>query len=419
MSFERYFTAYERLISLSNLEKVWAHSSPETLEISLQRIRQFLKRLGDPHKALKFVHVTGTSGKGSVTNLMHHILRADGRKVGSYLSPHTTTYLERFQIDDKLAHPEALAHALEEVIAAHQAHIRQGRQPLSFFELSVCTAFLLFVREGVEWCVLEVGMGGRWDATNVIPAPAVAIITNIDLDHVEFLGHTKTLIAQEKSGIIKSGSLVITGETEIAPLAVIRKEAKKQRAPLLVIPNDQQNHRAHNIDLCRAAAKLLAINETIVEQTIKTHRRLPCRLEVIQENGPRVIIDGAHNAAKMRATVASVPQLGQGKIHLIFGCKGTKDGQSMAKNLAKIVSSVRATRFMYGHGRPGNPHDVLKFFPQKLRREAYLFPVDALAAALKEAKKSDTILITGSLYLAGEMRTHWRPEKTILRERQS
>lgn len=419
MSFARYFAAYERLISLSNIEKVHAHSSPKTLKISLQRTRQLLKRLGNPQAALKFVHVTGTSGKGSVTSLMHHILKTDGRKVGSYLSPHTTTYIERFLIDDKLPHPDALAHALEDVIAAHQEHIRQGYEPLSFFELNICTAFLLFVREGVEWCALEVGMGGRWDATNVIPAPAVAMITNIDLDHVEFLGHTKTLIAKEKSGIIKPGCVAITGETDKAPLTVIRQEAKKQKVPLVVIPNEQKHHRAHNADLCRAASRIIGIHEATIEKAIRTYRALPCRLEVIQKNGPRVIIDGAHNAAKMRSTAARVPELSQGKIHLIFGCKGSKDGKSMAKDLSKIISSVRTTRFIHGHGHPGNPQTALRLFPTKLRREAYLFSEDALAAALKEAKKSDTILITGSLYLAGEMRAHWRSEQTILRERQS
>lgn len=416
--FERYTDAYKRLISLSNLEKPWTHASKHDLEVSLKRMRQLLKRLGNPEKAMKYVHVTGTSGKGSVTYLMHEILRRSGEKVASYSSPHTTTYLERFRIDDKLAHPDALAHAIEDVIAAHEEHVLTGHQPLTYFELNTCAAFLLFQREGAEWCVLEVGMGGRYDATNVIPTPAVAIITNIDYDHTDFLGPTKVHIAREKSGIIKPGSLVVTGETDPAPLKVITAEAKKQSAPMLIIPNDTGSHLEHNADICRAAGLLLGMSPLVIELAIENTPPLPCRLEVVQEK-PRVIVDGAHNDAKMRATVAQIKTMRTGNLHVIFGCKGSKDAHSMAKELAQIATTVRTTRFTEGYGRPENPVKLLELFPKNLRRRAFLFPQEALADALKSAKKSDTILITGSLYLAGELRTRWRPEKIILKERKS
>src|SRR5690349_20878225 len=144
----RYLAAYHRLLSLSNLEQPWTHASKTTLERSLTRVRQLLKRLGHPERAMKYVHVTGTSGKGSVTHIMHEILRRSGEKVASYSSPHTTTYLERFRIDDRLAHPNALAHATEDIIAAHEEHVRAGYEPLTFFELNTCNAFLLFQRAG-------------------------------------------------------------------------------------------------------------------------------------------------------------------------------------------------------------------------------------------------------------------------------
>lgn len=416
--FDRYFTAYERLVSLGNLEKVLAHSSPASLEISLKRMRQLLKRLGNPERAMKFVHVTGTSGKGSVTYLMHEILRKSGEKVASYSSPHTTTYLERFRVDDKLAHPDALAHVMEDVMAAHEDHLRSGKSPLTYYELSTCIAFLLFQREGVDWCVLEVGMGGRYDATNVIPAPAVAVITNIDLDHTQFFGPTTSHVAYEKAGIIKPGSLVVTGETATKPLQVISHEARKFKTPLLVIPNETGDHLEHNADLCRAAALLLGLSPLVIELAIENTPPLPCRLEIIQEQ-PRVIIDGAHNAAKMSATVNHLERMKKGHVHVIFGCKALKDAGSMTKELAKLSTTVRTTRFTAGHGKPGNPVDLLKHFPSKLRAQAFLFPHDALVDALKVAKKSDTILITGSLYLAGELRTHWRTEKQILHDRNS
>lgn len=416
---DRYHAAYERLVSLGSLEKVWSHASKASLESSLRRTRELLKRLGNPEQALKFVHVTGTSGKGSVTRLMHEILRRSGEKVGSYSSPHTTTYLERYRIDDKLPHPDALAHALEDVLAAHEQHILSGHEPLTFFELNTCNALLLFQRAGVEWCVLEVGMGGRYDATNVIPAPEVAIITNIDLDHTEFLGPTKKHIAFEKAGIIKPGCLVVTGETDKQPLDVIRKESEKHHAPLLVIPNDTHNHLEHNADICRAAGLLLGMSPLTIELAIENTPPLPARLEIIQQ-GPRVIIDGAHNPAKMKATVTHIPRLKtRGKVHVIFGCKGTKDAPAMIKDLSTIADTVRITRFTRGHGKPANPLELQKFFPKKLPKQVFLFAQDALTDALRKAKKSDTILITGSLYLAGELRSHWRTEKQILKERRS
>ena len=415
---ERYFAAYNRLVSLSNLELVWSHTTKATLEVSLERMRQLLKRLGNPEKAMEYVHVTGTSGKGSVTYLLHEILRRGGEKVASYSSPHTTTFLERFRIDDKLAHPDALAHAIEDILAAHEEHMRAGHDPLTYYELSTCTAFLLFQRAGVNWCVLEVGLGGRYDATNVIPTPVVAVITNIDLDHTELLGPTKIHIAKEKAGIIKPGCLVVTGETEAGPLKVISAEAKKAKAPLLVIPNDMDDHLEHNADICRAAGLLLGASPLLIELAIESSSPLPCRLEIIQEN-PRVIIDGAHNGAKMRATIAHLKHMRKGKVHVIFGCKHLKDAETMTGEIANIASSVRTTRFTLGYGKPENPVKLLQRFPKKMQKRAFLFPHDALADALKTAKKSDTILITGSLYLSGELRTHWRSEKMILKDRRS
>ncbi|MFZ2681874.1 MAG: Mur ligase family protein [Patescibacteria group bacterium] len=414
----RYFTAYERLLSFTNLETTWSHTSKQALEVSLTRMRQLLKRLGNPEKRLKYIHVTGTSGKGSVTYLLHEILRKNGESVASYSSPHTTTYLERYRINDKLPHPDKLADAMELVISAHEQHILAGQEPLTFFELNTCTAFLLFKLAQVDWCVLEVGMGGRYDATNVIPSPALAVITNIDLDHTDLLGPTTAHIAREKAGIIKPGCLVITGETEAIPLKIISAEASKTKAPLMVIPNETNDHLEHNADLCRAAAKLLGMSPLATELAIESIQPLPCRLETIQAQ-PSVILDGAHNAAKIKATVDYIKRTTTKPVHVIFGCKSSKDAKAMATQLSQIAANVTTTRYVNGYGKPENPAKLLNLFPAKLRRGGYLFPQEALAASLKLAAKSDTILITGSLYLAGELRSHWRTEKQILKDRQS
>ncbi|HRH32342.1 MAG TPA: cyanophycin synthetase, partial [bacterium] len=184
------------------------------------------------------------------------------------------------------------------------------------------------------------------------------------------------------------------------------------------IPNDTQDHREHNADICRAAGLLLGMSPLVIELALENTKSLPCRLETVQTE-PCVILDGAHNAAKMNATVARVAADTKGKVHVIFGCKGVKDSLSMVQALSKIADKVSTTRYTVGYGNPENPAKLLAAFPKRLRHKAFLFPHEALADALKNAKKSDTILITGSLYLAGEIRTHWRTEKQILKDRQS
>ncbi len=413
-----YHQAFARLLSLENLEKPLKWSSPASLRASLKRIRQVLSRLGDPHTRLKYVHVTGTSGKGTVTNLIHEILLTNGAKVASYTSPHTTTYLERFKVNDKLADPNALAKTIDKVLKVHEEHIRAGGHNLSYFELSFCIAVQLFVDAKVEWCVLEVGMGGRWDATNVIPTPAVAVITNIDLDHTQFLGNSKTLIAGEKAGIIKTGSIAITGETAAEPLKVIRKEAKLKRTPLLIIPDHTHDFNQHNQDLARAVGLSLGIEPKVIDRAFKTVKPLPCRFETIQDR-PIVIVDGAHNHAKIKATVSEWKRRGFKKAHVVFGCKSSKNAKKMIQELKAITKTVRITRFTQGYGQPANPAELLKFFPTSTKPQAFLEPMRALEDALKHTPKGEPILITGSLYLAGELRSHWRSEAKILRERQS
>jgi dihydrofolate synthase / folylpolyglutamate synthase len=418
MTFPKYHAAYQKLLSLSNLERTDIPRSPDSLAQSLNNVKLLLKLLNNPEQELKFVHVTGTSGKGSVTRLMHEMLYQAGAKVGSYSSPHTTTYLERYRINNRLADPDKLAKAIETVLFAYTDYLKAGHEPLNFFSLNTCIALVLCVQTKVHWCILEVGMGGRFDSTNVIPTPVIAIITNIDLDHTQSLGPTKNHIAKEKSGIIKPGCTVITGETDSVPLKVIKAEAKRQQAPLTIIPNVANNHLQHNADICRAAGRHLGIHQEIIEDCVTNTCPLPGRLEVIQ-TAPRVIIDGAHNVAKMAATVTYIQQHIKGKVLVIFGCKHSKDATSMADTLAKIASRVYTTRSTDTIKKSSSPFKLLNLFPTKLRGQAYLFPEDALAAALKAAKKSDTILVTGSLYLAGELRTHWRTEEQILSEQES
>lgn len=411
---QTYFNAVRRLTSLQNLEQPWKHSSPESLRDSFIRLRQLLARLGNPQDNFSFIHVTGTSGKGSVTHLIHEMLQADGRRVASYSSPHTTTLLERYAVGDKLLDPKVFVQAVNIVLAAHESHVREGKQDLTFFELTTCIAFVAFALEKVKWCVLEVGLGGHWDSTNIIKRKEVAVITNIDLDHTDVLGHTREEIAHEKAGIITGRCIVISGETKQNIRAIIKDAAEAKKSPVTFVTAPNDDHLLHNALIATAAARAVGVTIDTVETALANHHGLPCRFEVIQ-NSPRVIIDGAHNEAKMRATIRTLENSKMGRVHVIFACKGGKDAKTMLAQLVKVADSIHTTRYAVGRLNPEHPAELLRLVPKNKRGQMFLYAEDALQHVLNIADKNDTVLVTGSLYLAGELRTHWVSEEKILR----
>lgn len=414
-----YRAAVRRVVAFS-AGTVWKHSSPAALKASIKRLQQMLDRLGNPERKIKFIHVTGTSGKGSVTALIHDILLADHRTVASYTSPHTTTFVERFRINKQLIHPGDLAKNIDDVLLHHRKHIKAGGEALTYFELATCIAFVAFAEAKVEWCVLEVGLGGRWDSTNIIPKKEVAVITNIDFDHTDILGKTKEKIAREKAGIItKATRTAISGVREPRVRSIIEAAARSAKVPLLIVPSPNDNHLLHNALLASAAARSVDVSPAIIERAIAKHHRLPCRFETIQRN-PLVILDGAHNVAKMQATVREVrAMLGKKKLNVIFGCKEDKDAGKILNLLSPIATSITSTQYKEGRGSPISPIKLLSMVPRAKRELAFTNSREALEHVLKTAKNNDAILITGSLYLAGEMRTGWVSEENILRHQSS
>lgn len=415
---QAYHDAVARLTSLQNLEKPWKHSSPETLRDSFVRLRQLLSRLDNPEKHIRFIHVTGTSGKGSVTNLIHEMLRADGRRVASYMSPHTTTLLERYAVGDKLLDPKLFVQAVNIVLAAHESHVRDGKQGLTYFELTTCIAFVAFSLAKVEWCVLEVGLGGRWDSTNVIPKKDVAVITNIGLDHTDILGDTREAIANEKTGIITGKCTVVSGEGTPNIRAIIRNAATSKKSPAIFVEAPNDDHQLHNALIATAAARAIGVSMPVIEKALTKHRGLACRFETVQ-NSPAVIIDGAHNVTKMHGTCMLSSRIAKGKVHVVFGCKEGKDAKAMLAELADIADVIHTTRYQNGRGNPAHPAALLTLIPKNKRGDMFLFADDALRHVLRSTKKGDTVLVTGSLYLAGEVRTRWVSEEKILRTRSS
>lgn len=414
---KNYKAAVQRLIGLSNLETPW-RGSQESLQDSLKRTKQLLAKLEHPEQKLKFVHVTGTSGKGSVTNLIHEMLLADGRAVASYTSPHTTTFLERFRVNDKLIEPQLLVQAIELVIAGYEVHLVEGKQALSYFELATVVALVAFVLAKVEWCVLEVGLGGRWDSTNVIPKKEVAVITNVDLDHTDILGNSVEDIAQEKVGIITGRCAVISGVAQLNLRDLISDVASDKKANVRFVDVFNNDHRLHNALIATATAQAVGVKIEVIEKALAKTRGLPCRFEVISKQ-PLVIVDGAHNEAKMKGTVSLLKSVKRGKVHVIFGCKHSKDAGAMLKALMPLTDVLHTTRYQHGYGAPENPAVLTKLTTKSKRGKTWLFADEALQFVLAEMRPEDTLLITGSLYLAGELRIHWVSEELIIKKRSS
>ncbi len=425
MMFPEYKKQYKRLLSLSNLNLHAYTDVKADLKHSLKRIRAFLKLLGSPEKKMQIIHVAGTSGKGSVVNMLREVLHADGRKVGAYLSPHTTSYVERFYISEELIDPNQLAKNIKDMLEVYEAFLKKNDIPLSFFELSTCLTFLSLERAGMDWCVLETGCGGRYDATNAIPTPRVAVITNIGKDHTELLGGTLAKIAKAKAGIIKKKGIVYCGETRPSLKKVFCKEAIKKDAALFFVSPPSKRlvfeelgaHQQHNAKLVEKVAQEIGIKADVIEKSLKTTLPLPCRFEMMQRK-PRVILDGAHSPQKIKSTAALMKSLPK-PVHVIFGCTASKDAEAMLKELSAVASRVSVTRFSTTFRKAALPNALLKLVPPGKRSGSFLRQEDALGHAMDRSKGRGTIVVTGSLYLAGEMRSKWISEEDILKNRSS
>jgi dihydrofolate synthase / folylpolyglutamate synthase len=420
-----FYNSYQRLLSLTNLQTKQYTDSKTELHASLDRVRDFLKLLGSPEKKLKFVHVGGTSGKGSVLNYLHEIFLNDGKSVATYTSPHTSSFLERFRVNDLLIDPNLLAECMDDIYTRYELFLKKGNNPLSFFELSTCLAMYAFKKAGVDWCLLEVGCGGRFDATNIITTPKVAVITNINKDHTEILGSSLHEIAFEKAGIIKKDGTVYCGENRAKLKKVFMKEAAQKDATLFFVqPPDKQlvhldrgTHQQHNAALAKCASLEVGIKESVINSALAHSKPLPCRFELIQSN-PTIVLDGAHSPAKIEATVHRIKDL-FGSAHVIYGSVATKDNKRMIDALVPISKSITTTRFQTPFRKTSNPAPLETMVPASKRGGSFLDYNDALAHVKKIAKKNEAIVVTGSLYLAGEMRKLWISEDDIVKNRSS
>jgi len=396
------------------------------IKLELATVKNILRGLGNPQNKFKSIHVAGTNGKGSVASALASILHAVGYRVGLYTSPHLVRFNERIRIENRQISNQA-------VVAAYRAvkEVHSGNREPTFFEFSTAMAFYEFGRRKVDWAVIETGMGGRFDATNVI-TPKLSIITNLSLEHREYLGHTLSQIAREKAGIIKKSVPVVTAVKQAQALSVIQDTAEKKLAPLYRLGKEFKvrrqksgdfsyfgiesewhhlriglsgDHQVTNAALVLAAIELLNRKKTAVsEQHIQRGLADICwpgRLQVVSRN-PLIILDGAHNlmAARNLAHYLS-SQVAARKLTMVVGILDDKPYSAMLASLLPIAGRVIFTRAKIDRALD----------PQKLSAAAENLISDitvisdvsrAIQYAIDTADGKEAICIAGSLYVVGE-----------------
>ena len=352
----------------------------------LGRMRALLKCLGNPHKAYPAVIVAGTNGKGSTSAMLTSILNEAGHRTAHYSSPHLVDIRERWTVGGQMIDSSLLDECIEELRAASREIVP------TYFEALTLIAFLAFKRATCDMAVLEVGMGGRLDATNVVK-PVASIITPIAFDHMEYLGNTIRKIAAEKAGVIHRGAIVLTSNDDGDVLAVLRTRAGKFGCKFVHVTDEHETplHGAfqrRNAGLAARAARELKITAEAIERGIaNTHWR--GRLEKLQAGGKQVWIDGGHNAHAARAIAPFIEDNIPRPRTLVFGIMSDKDVDAVKKTLFPLFDRIITTE----------PYPPRSMPAAELGGIPISAPEDAFRAALDGAEPS--IVVAGSLYLAG------------------
>ncbi len=394
------------------------------IKFGLENTKELLERMGSPHQKFRSVHIAGTNGKGSVSAMTESVLREAGYVTGLYTSPHLVDFSERIRIcGEKISDSEFLE--LAEEVRHHAGEMFKESKKLTFFELTTVIAFAYFARKGVEIAVVEVGMGGRLDSTNVI-TPEVCAITPISMEHAEFLGDTITKIAGEKAGIIKPGIPVVSSRQPDDAMKVIRSKADNltvagEDSKFEIILSDSSGTEifsdavAMNLsvpligsyqgDNCALAVLLLKElmnrgvyipDEAFISGLQKT--RWPGRLETVSFN-PRTIIDCTHTPAGAEVVASEVERI-FGKIILVFGILNDKDVHGVAEKFGLISEEAFIVTPDSKRALPAEL--TAKSFESYTKVQICSSLRDAISAAKDKAGTDGVVLITGSLYMAGE-----------------
>jgi dihydrofolate synthase / folylpolyglutamate synthase len=378
-------------------------------DLKLERVRAALARRGAPERRYPSLLIAGTNGKGSTAAIVHSVLQEAGLRVGLYTSPHLAHFTERVRIGAAELSPERVATG----VARLKSAVEEAGIPLTFFEMTTVLALEEFAFEEVDIAVLEVGLGGRLDATNVV-SPAASAIVSIGYDHQAFLGDTLDAIAREKAGVMRAGRSVVLGP-ELPPEAhaALLDEATRtgarvveaatsafDTAPLALRGEHMQRNAAVALalldELGRAHPRLQADAPAVRRGLAGV--RWPGRLEVVHER-PLVVVDGAHNREGMAALIRALPLvLGGRRPRLLFAALADKPWREMASDLLPHISSATVTEV--GSRRVVPAADLRTAFEGRCAVAADVDPVRALATMLAESRE-EPILVSGSLFLVG------------------
>ena len=403
----------------------------KTIKFGLERITTLLAALGNPHQACRFIHVAGTNGKGSTCAMLESVLRQRAQgPIGLFTSPHLVEPTERIRIQGQQVPAVEFASLFDEVHEAAESLVSSGGIDMhpTYFETITAMAFLGFARAGVDTAVLETGMGGRLDSTNVVD-PLLSVITPVDFDHEKFLGDTLPKIAFEKAGILKPARPAVIALQRPEALAVIEQRAREIGAPLIhasawrteklhedaegsrfialhggdAIPVDCPllgTHQVENAVTAVAALHQLGVSAAAIHDGIQ-RTRWPGRLERVRRC-PDVFLDGAHNPAGAAALARYIREfLPERRIWMVFGAMQDKNLDVIGPLLFPLANEIIFTT-------PGQTRayraDQLPGLSGETRARVIDSPREALDAALSLAARTDAIFVTGSLYLVGEIR---------------
>lgn len=374
---------------------------------TLENTRKLLEFIGNPQDDLRFIHVAGSNGKGSVCSMLASILKENGEKTGLFTSPHIVDFSERIRVNGVPIDEQSVVDFVERI-----KYSDFGFAP-SFFEVTFALSLLYFKQQKCSICVIETGLGGRLDSTNVIQ-PLISVITNISLEHTAILGDTIDLIATEKAGIIKENTPIVSGDKKASVNRIFQTIAEQKKADFYIkdskieIPQDFPllgKHQKENFQLAISALRILDfdISENSIQKGLKNiveNSGFKARLQIVSEF-PRIILDVSHNEDGIEKTISALQEVDLGKIHLIYGTSSDKDIKSITK-LFPDDWDIYLTEFK--NQRSASKKQLEEAFLSFRKEKLTVF--SNLSEAMRQVQglvqREDTILIMGSFFLVGD-----------------
>ncbi|MCF8010546.1 MAG: bifunctional folylpolyglutamate synthase/dihydrofolate synthase [Clostridiales bacterium] len=427
-------TFEESLNYLQNLTKFG-------MNFGLGRIAELMRCLGNPEKNLNVIHLGGTNGKGSTGAMIVSVLQDAGYNAGIFTSPHLHSYTERYRVNNKNIEPEDMARLIEKMRPHLDAMVEQGFEHPTEFEVCTAIAFCYFHEKNVDFLVLEVGLGGEIDSTNIIEKPLVSVITNVAMDHMDYLGKTREEIARVKSGIVKEGRFVVTASGHQGVLGVIKETCARNSAPLVHVGADITWERVGEIstrgqylnvkgrrdeytslwipfmglhqleNTSTAVAVLEVIQEKGYQLTGKNIKNglsctcWPARLEIVQEK-PLILIDAAHNYDGAKSLRSALDEyFPQRRVVLVMGMLGDKERARVVAELAPRACAAIITR--PNSPRAGDWHELAGEIEPWVAGVEVIEDIEkAVYRGISMAGDEDIVCITGSFYMVAEAREY-------------